>query len=245
MFAVALTALALTGTAAAVPVSGGTPAERGIGPPGARQLRLAVLANARAAGLEVRSARVLPVGGGVLDVVVRLREEQLLDQAAHRAVATLFGPTMTKPGALHYLSIEAPDGTSLAYGGTFMNGGNWSYGGDTGRSPVPSALPRALRTARADLVVHMTRATALGGERTYRIVCGGSVPAPGSRCGRVLADRWALLVPTMPGFTCAGGIVGGWSVSIEGELAGRRVSRAYDGCYVATTLRWARFLGLA
>jgi hypothetical protein len=214
------------------------------GPPGARQLRAVVLANARAAGLSVRLARVLPVGGGVLSVVVRLREEQLLDARLQTALATLFGRATTKPVALHFLSIEAPDGTSIAYGGTFVNGGGWNYGGDTGTSPVPRSVPRRLWHAPTDLVVEMTRAVGLVRKQTFHIACAGTAPPPsGSLCRRVLADRWALLVPDA-GFTCAGSPAGAWNVSIRGTFAGSGVSRSYNGCYGATVRRWARFLGL-
>lgn len=115
---------------------------------GLQGLRTAVLANARAAGVSVRLARVLPVGGGVLSVVAQLRKDQLFEARAQAALDTLFGPATTKPGALHFVSIEAPDGTANAR-----------------------------------------------------------------------------------------------SVEIGGVFAGHRVSRSYNGCYGATGLRWARFLG--
>lgn len=207
------------------------------------RLRTAVLGRARRAGLDVRATRSVRVGAGALDVVVRLRENQLLDTAAENALMTLFGTSGTG-GVPHFLEIQSPVGLAIGYGGTWENGGGWSYGGDTGTAPVPRSIPRALRGAHADLVVHATRATPLGGERTFRIVCDGSAPAPGGYCARLLADRWALLVP-MAAYTCAGGIVGGWTVSVEGRLAGRPVSRGYDGCYSATVMRWVRFLGLA
>jgi hypothetical protein len=324
MLAVALTALALTGTAASVPVSGGTPAERAVvrqtlpavdagvvtsahleagtylvlgplaprspgvrherafweaqafvatvaarlgargqrmtgytitgtfggpgspqmGPPGARRLRGVVLANARAAGIAVRRARVLAIGGGVLDVTVRLREDQLLDPGLTRALQGLFGPVGTTPGPLHFLSVEAPGGTALAYGGTFVNGGSWSYGGDTIRSPVPSAVPQRLWRARTDLVVQMRRDTGLVREHTADIGCQGTAPPPrGSLCRRVLADRWALLVPDA-GFACAGSPAGAWNVTVSGTFAGKPVTRSYNGCFGGTVRRWARALNL-
>jgi hypothetical protein len=324
MFALALTALTLTGTVASVPVSGGTPAERAIvrdalpavdpgvvtsahlqagtylvlgplaprapgvrherafweaqafvatvaarlgahgrrmtgstitgtfgapgsplmGPAGARRLRRVVLANARAAGIAVRRARVLAIGGGVLDVTVRLREDQLLDAGLTNALQGLFGPVGTTPGPLHFLSVETPDGTALAYGGTFVNGGSWSYGGDTSRSPVPSAVPQRLWRARTDLTVQMKRDTGLVREHAFAIGCQGTgPPARGSLCGRVLADRWALLVPDA-GFTCAGSPIGAWNVTVSGTFAGKPVTRSYNGCFGGTVQRWARALNL-
>ena len=214
------------------------------GPPGAPKLRAAVLANARASGIAVRVARVLPIGGGVLSVVVRLREAQLLDPKLPAALATLFGPVTQTPAALHFLSIEAPDGTSIAYGGTFVNGGSWNYGGDTGVAPVPRAFPAELGSARTDLVVHITHGFgALAIDRTFRFVCGAGTAAQG-RCRHLLADRWSLLVPTTQ-FECAGSPFGAWDVTVTGVFAGHAVNRAYNGCYGATGLRWARFLGIA
>jgi hypothetical protein len=87
-----MTGSAITGT------SGG-PGSPLMGPTGARRLRQSVLANARAAGIAVRRARVLAIGGGVLDVTVRLREDQLLDPGLTSALQGLFAPVGTKPGA--------------------------------------------------------------------------------------------------------------------------------------------------
>jgi len=213
------------------------------GPRGARRLRAVVLASARATGLAVRVAQVLPIGGGVLSVVVRLREDQLLDAKLPAALAALFGPVTQTPGPLHFVSIEAPDGTSVAYGGTFVNGGSWNYGGDTGTAPVPRAVPPLLAQARTALAVHITHGFgALAIDRTFRFVCGSGTPRQGN-CSRLLADRWSLLVPTTTS-QCAGPI-GGWDVEVTGTFAGHAVSRAYNGCYGATGLRWARFLGIA
>jgi hypothetical protein len=218
-----------------------SPGSPRLGPPGAEVLRPVVLANARAAGLVVRSARVLTVGGGMLDVVVRLRESQLFDTKAQGAISTLFGRTTGARAPLHFLSIEAPDGTALAYGDTFVRGGSWSYGGDTGTAPVPDAVPSRLWRARTDLVVRMTRATGLVRRRTFHIVCGGRLPRS-ARCRRVLADRWSLLVPTPGGITCAGSPIGAWNVSVRGTFAGHPVARGYDGCFGSTVQRWAHFL---
>ena len=227
--------------------SGGTLSAAGspsAGPPGAGRLRTAVLANARASGIAVRVARVLPIGGGVLSVVVRLREGQLLDSKLPAALAGLFGPVTQTPGALHFLSIEAPDGTSVAYGGTFVNGGSWNYGGETGAAPVPRTFPARLGEARTDLAVHVTHGSgALAIDRTFRFVCGARATAQGD-CRHLLADRWSLLVP-MTQFACAGSPFGAWDVTVTGVFAGHAVSRAYNGCYGATGLRWARFLGIA
>lgn len=323
MFAVALTALALTGTAASVPVSGGTAAERTIirralrgadpgvttfariergrklvigppaahapgvsrgreswqapallatiqaalnargdalasyeitgdtwgsfgtqsapslGPPGAQRLRARVLSRARAAGLDVRDARVLAIGGGVLEITIRLREDQLLDTPAQVALTTLFGTQGA--GVPHFLAVEAPDGTAVAYGGTFTNGGMWSYGGDTGNSPVPRAIPTSLSAARTDLMVRLTQQWPTRETRSFHFVCGHGVAALGD-CRRLLADRWALFVPA-PGWQCLGPL-GGWTVSVHGVFASQKVDRQYDTCYGATTGRWARFLGL-
>jgi hypothetical protein len=325
MFALALTALALTGPAVPVPVSGGTPAERavaravlaaadpgvaafvridgrrlvvgppvrrrpgalasrlsweaqavvatirarlaargdelqsyvikdstegpfnaqsapGVGPPGARRLRALALARAHTTGLDLRRARVLRIGGGLLVVTVRLREDQLFDSAAEGALTALFGPATSGQGPLHFLTVEAPDGTAVEYGGTFTNGGLWSFGGDSGDAPVPRALPRRLWQAHTDLVVELTRQVGLVRRRTVHIVCGGNRPPQGSRCARVLADRWALLPPTSGG-VCPGPI-GGWNLSVTGVFAGQAISRSYDTCHGATTGRWARFLGV-
>jgi hypothetical protein len=213
-----------------------------VGPRGAEALLGGVLARAGAAGIAVRRARILPIGGGLLDVVVRLRDGQLFDEAARTAIGTLFGRRTTRSAALHFLSVEAPDGTALAYGGTFVHGGSWSYGGDMGSAPVPHTVPQRLWRARTNLVVHMTKLTGPVRKRTYHIVCGGSLPAPGSRCRRVLADRWALLVPAT-GNTCIGSPAGAWNVSVTGVFAGRAIRRAYSGCFGATVKRWTRFLG--
>jgi hypothetical protein len=213
-----------------------------LGPPGADALLAVVFARAGAAGLDVRSSRILPIGGGLLDVVVRLRDDQLLDERAQAAVATLFGPPTKVAVPLHFLSVEAPDGTALAYGGTFASGNSWSYDGDTRSAPVPQSVPQRLAQAPTDLVVRLTRDRGLVRKRTFHIVCGAGAPAAGSRCRRVLADRWALLLPAM-GNTCAGSPPGAWNVTISGILAGQRISRAYSGCFEATVGRWTRFLG--
>jgi hypothetical protein len=167
---------------------------------------------------------------------VRLREDQLLSPPA--ALATLFGDPSEGVSWPHFLAVEAPAGTAIAYGGTFGTGGSWTYGGDTGTAPVPKTVPERLWRARTDLVVKLTRGA---GTRTFHILCGGSRPAPGSRCARVLADRWALLVPPMPGITC-GGVAFASSVTMSGIVAGRAVERGYDSCYYGTAARWARFL---
>jgi hypothetical protein len=223
----------------------GGPGSPQMGPAGARRLRAVVLANARAAGIAVRRARVLAIGGGVLDVTVRLREDQLLDPGLTTALRGLFGPVTIRPGPLHFLSVEAPDGTAVAYGGTFVNGGSWSYGGDTGRSPVPRTIPRRIWRASTDLVVQMTRDIGLESKRSFGISCQGTLPpARGTLCRRVLADRWALLVPDA-GFACAGSPAGAWNVSIKGTFAGQTVNLTYDGCFGGTVQRWARVLDLA
>jgi hypothetical protein len=191
----------------------------------------------------VRLAQVLPIGGGVLSVVIRLREDQLLDPKLPAALAALFGRVTETPGALHFVSIEAPDGTSIAYGGTFVNGGSWNDGGDTGTARVPHRVPGRLSRARTDLVVHITHgfgALATGG--TFRFVCGAGAAAQGI-CRRLFADRWSLLVPTTQ-YACAGSPAGAWYVGVTGVFAGHALSRAYNGCYGATGVRWARFLGL-
>jgi hypothetical protein len=132
----------------------------------------------------------------------------------------------------------------VAYGGTFVNGGSWSYGGDTSRSPVPSAVPERLWRARTDLVVETNRDRGLVREHTAVIGCQGSAPpARGSLCRRVPADRWALLVPD-GGFTCAGSPAGAWNVSITGTFAGMPVTRSYNGCLGGTVQRRARLLSL-
>ena len=64
---------------------------------------------------------------------------------------TLFGTATERRRPLHFLEVEAPDGTALAYGGTFVNGGSWSSGGDTGTAPVPRTVPRGAREARAPI----------------------------------------------------------------------------------------------
>jgi hypothetical protein len=130
-------------------------------------------------------------------------------------------------------------------------------GPPTRRDPSAAYL-RAQWEARA-LVVSVAARFAAAGDRLagYRVIgncghdascgSGGSLTAaqapatgPGD-CRRLLADRWALLVPETA-LTC-GGPAGGWVVSITGTFAGQPVSRGYDGCYGATALRWARFLG--
>jgi hypothetical protein len=211
------------------------------GPPGVRRLRTTLRARATAAGIAVRTARVLPIGGGLLSVVVRLREDQLLDERVATSLTALFGPAANTAGPLHFLSIEAPDGTAIAYGGTYANGGSWNYGGETGTAPVPRTFPAALGQARTDLTVEVTHG--LGGKRTFRFICGSGAPAQGD-CRRLLADRWSLLVPTTS-YVCLGVPFGAWDVSVTGTFAGQAVTRSYDSCYGATSLRWARFLGLS
>jgi hypothetical protein len=213
----------------------------GVGPPGARQLRTAVLARAQAAGIAVLTNRVLPIGGGLLSVVVRLREDQLLDARAQRALTTLFGPVASPAGPLHFLSIEAPDGTSIAYGSTVVNGGNWSYGGETGTAAVPRTFPPELAASRTDLRVEADRG--LHTKRTFRFVCAAGAPLRDA-CRRLLADRWSLLVPALGG-ACPASPSGAWSISVTGTFAGRAITRDYNGCYGATGLRWARFLGIS
>ena len=218
------------------------PGRPSMGPPGADGLLAEVFSRAGPAGLEVRRSRILPIGGGLLDVVVRLHDDQLFDERAQTAIATLFGPASTRPMALHFLTVEAPDGTALAYGGTFTSGGSWSYGGDMGASPVPDMVPQRLQQAPTDLVVRLTRNRGTIRKRTFHIVCGVAGVLQERRCRRVLADRWALLTPAL-GTTCAGSPVGAWNVSVSGVFAGQRLSRAYPGCFGATVERWARFLG--
>jgi hypothetical protein len=111
------------------------------GPPGARRVRATVLARAQAAGIDVRFARVLPIGGGILSVVVRLREEQLLGAGLAMAVTGMFGAVASARSPLHFLSIEAPDGKAVAYGGTYVNGGSWNPGGEDGNGAGASRLP--------------------------------------------------------------------------------------------------------
>jgi hypothetical protein len=205
-----------------------------------QRYRAVVLGRAHAGGLAVRAARVLRIGTGGLDVVVRLREDQLLDAGLTAALTALLSAT----GPPHFLAVEAPDGTAIAYGGTFANGGTWSYGGDTGTGPVPRSVPRRLWHAPTDLLVQMTRGIGLVRAHTARIACDGTAPpARGSLCRRVLADRWALLVPAA-GNVCAGSPLGAWNVSVQGTLAGRAVNRSYDGCFAGTVQRWARLLGV-
>jgi hypothetical protein len=203
---------------------------------GARRLLADVRARATGAGLGVPVARVL--AGGAVDVAVRLREDQLLD--ANGPLARFFTPLSASGSWPRFLAVEAPDGTAIAYGGTFGGGGSWNYGGDSVMAPVPKTVPAELWHARTDIVVHVSKGSS---RRTVRIRCGGSLPAPRSRCRRVLADRWALLVPPMPGIVC-GGVAFGATVQIDGIFAGRPLSRGYDSCYEGTALRWVRFLGV-
>ena len=192
-----------------------TPGSPRLGPPGADVLRTVVRANARVAGLAVRSARVLAVGGGMLDVVVRLRESQLFDAKAQAAISTLFGRATGAPGPLHFLSVEAPDGTALAYGDTFVRGGSWSYGGDTGTAPVPDTVPARLWRARdrsrgAHDAGHRPRAQADVSHRLWRGFAAQR--AVSSRPGRSLVAARA----DAGGITCAGSPVGAWNVSVQG-----------------------------
>ncbi len=88
----------------------GGPGSPRLGPKGADALLAVVFANAGSAGLDVRKSRILPVGGGALDVVVRLRENQLFDERAQDGVVKIFGTALSEGGPLHYLEVEAPDG---------------------------------------------------------------------------------------------------------------------------------------
>jgi hypothetical protein len=92
--------------------------------------------------------------------------------------------------------------------------------------------------------VHVTHGFgALALDRTFRFMCGSAARAQGD-CKRLLADRWALLVSTTQD-VCAGSPAGAWYVSVAGVFAGHALSRSYNGCYGATGVRWARFLGIA
>ena len=180
----------------------------------------------------------------MLSVVVRLREAQLLDRRLAPALTRIFGRAASTPGPLHFISVEAPDGTAIAYGGTYANGGSWSYGGDSGRRSGAARVSGCARTRAHRATVTVRHGFGgLATRRTVRFVCGAGAPQQGD-CRRLLADRWALLVPEA-GYACGGSPAGAWNVTITGTFAGPRMSRSYDGCYGATGLRWARFLGIA
>jgi hypothetical protein len=228
----------------AVPGFIGGPGSPRLGPPGADALLAVVFAHAGSAGLDVRSSRILPVGGGAVDVVVRLREEQLFDERAQDGVVNLFGTALSAGGPLHYLAVEAPDGRALAYGGAFGAGGSWNAGGDMASAPVPQTVPPQITQAQTDLTVRLSRARGRVRNRTFHIVCGGDATPLSGRCRHVLADRWALLPPMLSTGPCPGARPGDWGVSVSGRFAGRPASRSYSGCLGAPTKRWLRFLGV-
>jgi hypothetical protein len=102
---------------------------------------------------------------------------------------------------------------------------------------LAEADPGVISSARIDARHYLVLAGPAG-------ACNGtSPPARGSLCRRVLADRWALLVPNA-GNACPGSPLGAWNVSINGTLAGYAVSRSYNGCFGGTVQRWARLLGV-
>ncbi len=222
----------------------GGPGSPRLGPKGAEALLAVVFGNAGSAGLDVRRSRILPVGGGALDVVVRLRENQLFDERVQDGVVKIFGTALSAGGPLHYLEVEAPDGTALAYGGAFGAGGSWNSGGDMAAAPVPRTPPPELASARTDLTVRLSRLKGSPRARTFHITCAGGGAALGKRCRRVLADRWALLPPILSNGPCPTVRPREWSVSVSGSFAGEPVSRAYSGCLGAPTKRWLRFLGV-
>jgi hypothetical protein len=207
-----------------------------------------VRARAEDAGLELRTLDVLPFTSAAVRVVLRLREDQLFDETAHRWQSTLF----PADDASHpfFLIVDAPDGTPVYYGsGIETVGGGGTYasrpGGDTGEvvplagEPIPASLsgPTKLRvvvTTGLDQEEHR-----------FELACQPEptgVPDAASVCERILRERWALFVPGSEGVCSVP--AGSHAVVIIGTVGGKPVDIGYDACYGATVERWEALLGM-
>ncbi len=211
-------------------------------------IRAEVRRRAAARGLVVRRLQPVPLDGGALRLVVRLRERQLLDAAAHDWSGLV--PDAEYGGYPSSLvEVQAPDGAAVFYSASEAGGGagGTAFGGDTWRRAVPVG-PRRVPAGETDVRVTLFLPSSSGvGGRTYRarIDCANTPTRVAERrCDRLVRDRWALLVPQPTGAACDGGELGG-SVRVVGTFAGRPVDRRYDGCYGGTVQRWAAALGVA
>ena len=224
---------------------GRRPARPAVDAPSARRCG----AGPRRRGLVVRRLQAVPLDGGALRLVVRLRERQLLDAAA-RDWAGLVPDAEYGGYPSSLVEVQAPDGAAVFYSASEASGGagGTAFGGDTWRRGVPVG-PRRVPAGETDVRVTLFLPSASGvGGRTYRarIDCADTPTRVAERrCDRLVRDRWALLVPQPTGAACDGGEHGG---SVRGRRApspGDPSMRRYDGCYGGTVQRWAAALGVA
>lgn len=167
-----------------------------------------------------------------LRVGIRLREEQLFDEAAHRWVSTLFG-RFDVPFA-YDLTVRSPGGVAI-FRFHFPRGGI-QYGGDAPTARVPDEPPPASLDGPTDLSIAFHGWQ--GASTTRHLVCQPrprGVADAARLCRRVLVDRWQLFVPQMTETQCSLAVVGS-RVTVSGTLGGVAVETAYGGCTPAQ--RW-------
>lgn len=166
-----------------------------------------------------------------LRIGIRLREEQLFDEATHAWLSILFGRfdvpfaydlTVSSPAGVAFFHMRVPEG------GT-------EYGADAPSAPVPDEPAPASLDGATDLTVVFRGSN--GGAATRRLVCQPTprgVEHADRLCRRVLVDRWQLFFPQSTEVQCLGFI--GEGVSVSGTLGGVPVETGYGSC--SSARRW-------
>lgn len=205
----------------------------------AGQLRARLVERAAAAGLRLRSVDVRPIDGVAAHVVVRLRERELLDVAAHGWRSALIADA---PGAYStLLEVEAPDGRTLYASGyeILSNGGDAGpYGGIVDAASPPPTIPaRYAGPTRLDVVY--TRLVRRG-ERVRHVVIDCADATLAEPCATLLRRRWEYVVPLPSDEGCTG--IPGDRVAIRGTFGGIDVELGFDACTRIPLRRWWRLV---
>ncbi|MEZ5101855.1 MAG: hypothetical protein R3C15_19065 [Thermoleophilia bacterium] len=200
--------------------------------PSPAALRARMIERAAAAGLRLRKVEARGIDGAAVHVLVRLREEQLLDRSAHGWISTLI-PEIDDddPGNAYsaLLAVESPDGRRLyayAYEVTANAGNVGPFGGIAEAPAARPAIPALYAGAtRLEITYRSFRP---GYERTSQGVLDCADPARAGACDRVLRHRWEYLVPVPTDNQCTG--IDGDVVSIVGTFGGIPVEARYGEC---------------
>lgn len=199
----------------------------------------AVRQRAASAGLDLDALELVPGSPPTIRVVLRLRESQLFDPAAHRWFSTLVPEQQACSPACPFavsITVLAPDGARVAYEEDSGNGSGATAGPDSvSDAPVPDALATAPTRLRIRLENGADAAPIL-------LRCDGTatgLPGAEAVCERILRRRWTLFPPRDGG--CFGSVIGP-GLAVDGVLGGHDVSIRTNDC-PPTLASWRDALG--
>jgi hypothetical protein len=205
-----------------------------------RRAARTIVARAARAGWVLAPVRLYTTAAGAMEVTVRFDDRTLLSNRNSAFGTTLFGRSFRPPIWHTLVMLEGPGGVFEGGGGPGVGA---SYGADPRRSPPSAApLPGWLERTPTRLRVEIF---AFGHSRPLRftIECGASTSRPSkATCTRLLRERAVLFSPVQSDNTCLGGATD--SSTVQGEVAGIELERAFSNCYGGVTSAWEALLGV-